>query len=738
MPFNLLSRPIKRYIREKGWDCFRPIQEAAVEKIMTTQQHYILAARTASGKTEAAFLPVLSMLGDEPGIQALYISPLIALINDQLERVEDLCRYIDIEITRWHGDAGRDRKEKLLAQPAGILLITPESIESLFVNRPQRIHALFSSLRFIILDEIHSFLGTARGCQLQSLLSRIKAAAAHTPRFIALSATLGDYETARHFFGEGANTKILRDSSPQEAEVSFKYYHGAGKLLPAELILDLFRETLGKKSLIFPNSRGRVEEIAVKLEKAVERTGVTHRYFAHHSSVGKELREYAEHFAKHPQRSAFGIICTSTLELGIDIGQVDLVIQIDAAYSVSSLVQRFGRSGRKPGEKSRLLLYATNPWSLLQSLACIMLYREGFCEARAPLRFPVDILFQQILSILKETAGVTREELSDRIRKNFAFQAIPQQDVERLIRFMIAEEYIESIDRQLIIGFNAEKIVDSRSFYSVFKVENNYKVFFQQKTIGELTSSANFQVDQNIYLAARMWKIIDIDNRRMEIYVKEAADGKRPVFNGAGGDIQAPVREKMLEILVSDTPLTDCDETARAIIADLRRQFAMKDSPTPPDISSAIREKPVQGKNPDNGNNPVHGVLARPVLLYGDRCEFFTFTGTKIDKTMQQLFIARFGSDFSYNEARGSFRIPITYAEFTHLTRQLKELLSDFEAIIDKALKRRESVFDFGKWGRCLPGEFKKKMLLLDYFDIPGTKKYLDALVVFPAGADES
>lgn len=726
MPFKLLSLPVKRYIREKRWDCFRPIQEAAVEKITSTDYHYILTSKTASGKTEAAFLPVISQLKEEPGVQVLYISPLIALINDQLERIEDLCRHMDIKITRWHGDANRDQKEKLLNRPEGILLITPESLESLFVNRPHRLNALFSNLRFIILDEIHSFIGTSRGCQLQSLIYRIKCRSGKKPRFIGLSATLGDFEAARSFFGESENTRILRDKSSKGVGVRFKYFESSGRILPPELLIDLYRETLAKKSLIFPNSRGRVEEVAVKLKKIAERLGASQRYFAHHSSVSKELREYAEHFAKHRSRYDFSIICTSTLELGIDIGMVDLIVQVDSTFSVSSLVQRFGRSGRQEGEKSRLLLYATNRWNLLQSLACMELYKEGFSEPAQPLRYPVDVLFQQVLSILKETSGLSREELVERIKKNHAFSSLTQRNVDYLIDFMIKGEYIEILQKELIIGFNAEKIVNGRSFYSVFKTENNYTVFYRDKNIGELTSAAQFQVDQNIFLAGKMWKIIDMDNRKMEIFVQEAADGKRPVFSGGSGNIHPEVREKMLEILMADSPPQDCDEAAQDAIADLKEKLRDTDA----SCRGAAQRSPTHVGPLDPRKTVVNVQRDRFVIPAGSRCEFFTFTGTKINKTLQQLFIALFGSDFFYDGMKSSFRLPVSAEEFPPLISQLKTLAAGFETILGKALSRRESAFDLSKWGEYLPKELKKKMLLLDTFDVPGTKEFLDKLSV--------
>jgi len=194
--YEMLSAPIRKYIRDKRWEALRPIQVAAITKILGTDNHYILVSRTASGKTEAAFLPVLSAVDfKEPGVQVLYISPLIALINDQFQRAESLCEYLDVPVTRWHGEASKSAKNKLLQEPRGILLITPESIEALFANHPEHALTLFAHLKFIIIDEIHSFLGTDRGLHLKSLVSRIgQLAKARPARIIGLSATLGDYD----------------------------------------------------------------------------------------------------------------------------------------------------------------------------------------------------------------------------------------------------------------------------------------------------------------------------------------------------------------------------------------------------------------------------------------------------------------------------------------------------------------------------------------------------------------
>jgi len=377
--YDLLSEPIRKYVWDKGWRNFTPIQEAAIQQILSTEDNYILAAKTASGKTEAAFLPMLCQYdSNKSGVQILYISPLIALINDQFVRVDDLCKYLDIKVTKWHGEANISKKKELLRNPSGIMLITPESLESMFVNRPQDIKFLFSNLKFVVIDEIHSFMGSKRGIQLQSLLSRLlKVNTENKCRYIGLSATLGDYNIAKGFFGNEENTKVLLDKSKNQIEAEFRYFKSETPVLSDKLISDIYDVTQNHKVLIFPNTRGRVEEIAVKLKRLSQKRNGHEYYFAHHSSIDRDLREFIEEFAKTNKRYNFCISCTSTLELGIDIGTVDIVMQVDSTYSITSLIQRLGRSGRTTGQ-SNLMLYATRPWSLLQAIACYELYKEEF------------------------------------------------------------------------------------------------------------------------------------------------------------------------------------------------------------------------------------------------------------------------------------------------------------------------------------------------------------------------
>lgn len=513
--FNLLSEPIRKYIRDKGWESLRPIQEAAIQRIMSTENNYVLISRTASGKTEAAFLPILSRTNfKEEGVMVLYISPLIALINDQFRRVEELCEYLDISVTKWHGEASKGQKEKILKNPNGIVLITPESLEAMFVNKPYNVKHLFESLEFVVIDEIHSFLGSDRGIQLQSILSRLQKINKTKFKTLALSATVSDsnqYVELKNFIGDVENTKIIRDITPKPINAVFRYFEGTGAELPLDLLKDLYVQTRNNKSLIFPNARGRVEEVAVKLRKISDKVGGHQNYFSHHSSVDKEVREYVEFFAKNNTYQNFSIACTSTLELGIDIGSVDQVVQIDATHSIASLIQRVGRSGRRDDKASNLFLYATNRWTLLQSVACWLLYEEKYIEPVILNEKPYDILVHQILSTVKGTSGILKKNLISVLQENNAFENISETDIEEIIDFLVEKDLLEKLEFELILGIVGEKIVNNREFYSVFQTEDLFKVSHKGNKIGEMPLTIQVREDENIYLSARIWKIAHVD-----------------------------------------------------------------------------------------------------------------------------------------------------------------------------------------------------------------------------------
>ncbi len=704
MSFDLLAEPIRRYVRDQRWESLRPIQAAAIQHILATDDNYILASRTASGKTEAAFLPILSKVDfRQPGVRVLYISPLIALINDQFHRIEQLCQYLDVKVTKWHGEASRAEKKKLVQQPEGIVLITPESLEAMFVNAPYSISALFAQVQYVVIDEIHSFLGTDRGIHLKSLLSRLEAVtAARSFATVGLSATIGDYAEAKRFTGHEDRTKVLLDRTGKDMLTSFRYFSAAddGGDLPLGLLKDLYKLTSTSKVLIFPNSRGLAEVIAVKLRQIADRVGGHDKYFSHHSSVDKEVREYVEHFAKNNQRQPFCIACTSTLELGIDIGSVEKVVQVDAAHSIASLIQRVGRSGRRDGEQSQLLLYATKPWSLLQSLACWLLYSEGFVEPLRTAARPYDLLLHQALSIVKQLSGCSEAELVARLQANAAFSTISPEQITEILAELLRIGWLECLGQELIIGVEGEYVVNSRDFYSVFKTEPAFKVQYAGKTIGEIPLTPQVREDENLLLAARIWKIKYIDEKAKKMEVVPANDGKRPIFLGVGGLVDAKVREKMLQLLLTASSHPELDEASQQALRELRQEFA---SFTLSDIAHE-----------------------RPVLVKEEKLVLYTFTSTKINRSLAFLLdCLDITVPYAYDEPTSSFVLTLPPTRLPGLLEQLRLYAQDVEVHILAAIPKNPSLLDFAKWGASLPTRYQGEVLKERYFDFDGTAALL-------------
>lgn len=705
--FNLLSEPIRKYVRDKGWESLRPIQEAAIQSILTSENNYVLISRTASGKTEAAFLPVLSRVNfREEGVKVLYISPLIALINDQFRRVEELCEYLDISVTKWHGEASKSQKDKLLKKPDGIVLITPESLEAMFVNKPYNVKHLFASVEYVVIDEIHSFLGSDRGVQLQSVLSRLQQINKTRFKTIALSATVNDsnkYSELKSFIGDVNNTIIIRDTKPKPINAIFRYFEGSGAELPLELLKDLYIRTRTSKSLIFPNSRGRVEEVAVKLRKISDKVGGHQNYFSHHSSVDKEVREYVEFFAKNNVNENFSIACTSTLELGIDIGSVDQVIQIDATYSIASLIQRVGRSGRRDDKASNLFLYATNRWTLLQSIACWLLYNENYIEPVSLNEKPFDILLHQMLSIIKGSSGMSKENLVRELHHKCAFKIISQTEIEEIIAFLVEKDLLEELGRELILGIEGEKLVNNKEFYSVFQTEEVFKVSHKGNKIGEIPLSSQIREEENIYLSAKIWKITNVDLKSKKIEVTPAKDGKPPMFLGNGSNIADKIRQKMLEGLSSQDKYAFLDDAGQDMLDEMRDEFSVFH------FADISRE--------------------RPLLCSDHKVIFYSFAGSKLNRTLK-LFLDVLEMHPVHYDLDSSFEVSVSPEEFREKISRVELADFDFDMILENMLANNPAILNFSKYGKLLPLKFQIEILKNSHYDFYKGKEFLKHLRV--------
>ncbi|WP_105300802.1 DEAD/DEAH box helicase [Anaerococcus marasmi] len=547
-PYSLLSRPMREFVYKNKRPSLTKIQKASIENFVKSCDNLVLIAKTAAGKTEAAFLPAISEANDfDKGLRILYISPLIALINDQFERVLAMCDDIGINVTSWHGEANQTKKEKLLENPSGICLMTPESLEAIFVNKGHAAKKLFRGLDYIIVDEIHSFLTGNRGVQLKSLLTRILSYTDKNPRFIGLSATVGNlnYDICKNFFKNKRATKLIVDSSKNELEATISYNeedHISDKTIGQ--ILSFASEG---SMLAFPNARKLVEELAVKLKKKAREDKIKTQIFSHHSSVSKQRRKEIENFAKNRHGENFIICATSTLELGIDIGSVYSICQYGSTNSVLSLAQRLGRSGRKTG-KSILHQIATNPWDLVQSLATIILFKEGRLDKIDPIKSPYDVFAHQILSTLLEKNGLSVDDYVS-LYKKLDFD-INHEEFMEITAHMVEEGYIEKLENEYIGGRECEKLLKMGSFYNQFIRKDNFHVFSEKGKIGEIEKSIDLKKGDGLYLAGSIWQVESINLKAKKIIVSKAEEGKAPDFSSSTNkETSDEIRRKMEEII---------------------------------------------------------------------------------------------------------------------------------------------------------------------------------------------
>jgi ATP-dependent Lhr-like helicase len=593
--FALLDRRIQRWIWTEGWPTLRDIQERTIPVLINADQDAIIAAATASGKTEAAFFPILSNLLRDEQLQGavLYISPLKALINDQWERLQRLCDTLEIPVIPWHGDIATSRKHKFLKDPSGILLITPESIEAIFVNRGSSVPLLTATLKYIVIDELHSFIGTERGKQLQSLLHRIdRAAGRKTPR-VALSATLGNMSLAAEFLrpGAGQNVVILNSSaSGQELKVLVKCYQesidGAEGSCTREISEDLYRSLKGTNNLVFPNRRSLVEQYSDLLRRRCEEDGIPNQFWAHHGNLSKELREETERALKMGSYPATAV-CTSTLELGIDIGNAKSVAQIGPPPSVASLRQRLGRSGRRAGEPAILRCYCTERQldsdsslsdqlreSLIQTIATINLLISGWFEPPDVGGLHASTFVQQIMSVIAERGGATASSLWPTLVQDGPFAAIDTESFKVILRELGAKKLIMQDPTGLLLhGELGEKLVNHYEFYSAFISEDEYTLQHEGHTLGCLPISRPLIKDQRIIFGGRRWRVVEADAEKKVVVVVPDPGGVPPGFDSAAASVHDRVREEMKSVLRGNDRILFLNDAAHEFLTDARAAY---------------------------------------------------------------------------------------------------------------------------------------------------------------------
>lgn len=567
--FDRYAHFIQEYIYRKNWVDLREVQIDACQAIMDTDHHLIVASGTSSGKTEAVFFPILSLLHGRPAqsINVLYIGPLKALINDQFQRLDELLEESGIPVWPWHGDIPQSVKRRALKSAEGILQITPESLESLLMWRPSDVARLFSDLQFVIIDEIHALMGTERGLQVMCQLSRLEKIAECTPRRIGLSATLKDYKPAIKLLSSGTHREtqaIGIKTLKRTVSLAVTSYDLPEEPEKVEKVMEdynhfIYEHCYDSKCLIFANSRAKVEQTISDLKNLAERKGDPDVFYAHHGSISAPLRHEVERALREHDGPTVAA-ATLTLELGIDIGDLDLIIQLGAPFSCSSFVQRLGRSGRRTG-KSRMLfvhlnelndndLFDSLPWELLRTIAIIQLYiEERWVEPFELKPKPFSLLAHQTLSTLVSFGELSPPELARRILLLPPFHnRVNQDEYQLLLRHMIVHDYLETMESGgLIVGLKGEALTNHYSFFAVFQDTRGYDVYSKQGKVGSLDRCP---LEGEIFvLAGQSWKVDSIDEHTKAIYVSRAKTRRVVDWQGVGGHIHTKIIKKMRQVL---------------------------------------------------------------------------------------------------------------------------------------------------------------------------------------------
>lgn len=600
LAFDKLARPIQKWIRAQGWQELRHIQSQAIHSIAEGTADLIIAASTAGGKTEAAFLPLISQVLDDPaqaaGFDLLYIAPLKALITDQAGRLENICREIELPVTPWHGDVSASLKSRAVKAPKGILLITPESLEALFIRRGLEIPRLFCATRAIIIDELHTFLDTERGVQLRSLLTRMELAVGRPIRRVGLSATLGDMQMASVYLRpEAPATVDLLETKGGDAELMLQlrgYVSGEeDENTPSttqRIAEHLFKHLRGSDNLVFAGARQSVEIYADRLRTLCEDELLPQEFYPHHASLSRDHRDFVEQRLKEGSKPTTAI-CTSTLELGIDIGDVTCVAQIGAPFSVAALRQRLGRSGRRAGQPAMLRQYAVEakltPESsyvdrlrlgLIRSIAMIDLLIEGWCEPARPQALHLSTLVHQILSVVAERGGVSAARLYRTLVHEGPFKKVDAPVFMHVLKALGRPDVgliEQSDDDLLLLGRIGEKLVEHYSFYAVFQTPEEYRLISGGKELGTLPVINVMAPGMMLIFSGRRWVIQEIDDRDKVIMVAASKAGTPPIFGGDPGEIHDEVIKRMFDVLESDIARVYLDKTARDLLDEARRQY---------------------------------------------------------------------------------------------------------------------------------------------------------------------
>ncbi len=568
--FDLLHPALQHHIvNSLNWRNLKPLQEQSIKAILSGK-HMVMLAPTAGGKTEAALFPLFSRMLFEnwSGLSLLYICPLKALLNNLNVRVRGYATLLGRRSEVWHGDTKDADRKAILADPPDCLLTTPESVEAILISTRSDHMVFFENLHAVVVDEIHALAGDDRGWHLLAILERLTKIANREIQRIGLSATVGNPDSivdwlSKHCIGERA---ILLPAPEKCADVDVKLDF-VGNLENAAIVIARLHR--GEKRLVFCDSRSRVEQLAHKLR------GYGIKTYVSHSSLSVNERRQAEHAFSNERDCV--IVATSALELGIDVGDLDRVIQIDAPATVSSFLQRLGRTGRREGIKKNCIFLATSEQALLQAAGLIHLWSSGYVEPVTPPPAPYHVFVQQILSLLLQEKGIGLKTWQKWVGRVPAFEKMPDETVRRIFNYMLAAGIITEDQGIIWFGPLGEKLYGFRNFMnlcSIFTSPPLFMVRYGKNVIGyvdEITFAGN--VEQVLLLGGRAWKVRHIDRDKKMAHVEPTTLHGKSRWLGAGPFWSTELCQSVKLLLVGQEAMNEWSRRATEKITNLRLIF---------------------------------------------------------------------------------------------------------------------------------------------------------------------
>lgn len=685
--YDLLHDGVRQVLAHRlGWEDLRPVQDEAYRAINSGNDVLVIAP-TAGGKTEAALIPVVDRILKEaiPGIAAVYIAPLKALINDQEDRFMAFCLPNSLELLKWHGDVPKGERIWSGGEPPHFLMITPESLEVLLMER--NMSAALGEVRFIIVDELHAFIESERGVHLKVLLDRLDSLARRKIQRIGLSATVGNPEEILEWIGGNRRGQSLvrLPAAPREKRFSFVVEEQEKKRLQA-----LTRFVSGKKALVFVNSRGDAEEINRALSGQVE------RLLIHHSSLSPAMRKDTEEVFSRSGSAC--IICTSTLELGIDIGDLDIVVQVGVPATVSSFLQRMGRAGRR-GKPPYVVSILKNPYELLCTISVIESAMKGRVEPLNPPVKPYGVLVQQLLLELIRFHRRSRVSLRKFFRGLAAFSDIKGKEINLLLAFMIENNFLEADGDLLMPGQAAEKMFGRSNWKDLFSVISGPGEFRAVTPEGELVGKLDSRFvagrsGKSFTLGGRSWTFIKSDEPH-ELAVVVPGEGERSDIFWTGGQsgLSMIVCLGIEEIICRGGSVLPLPSGEEELLSILIHQF-----PIVVPGSLQVTERPGK-KGPE-------------VMIY-------TFRERRWN-TILSLLIKK-ESDRKLAVHADDLFITIKNADRRHAAESIGMILEKLRAQTIGQMGRILSVPHgiSGKFSAAIPEPLLREMALADYYDFP-------------------